>query len=169
MTHPIEYVRGVMLRDLAALRRELAAYADERDLWTVPPGTENSAGTLALHLAGNLQHFVGAVLGGTGYVRNREAEFSRRDVPRADLYREIDAASAAVDHALGSLAPEAAAAEFPESAGRQRVNTTDLLIHLATHLTYHLGQVDYHRRIVTGDGSTVNAVAITGLRSAHPA
>src|SRR5437764_673264 len=91
------WIAGILVRDLRALRREVEAFADERDLWRVPPGIGNSAGTLALHLAGNIRHYIGAVLGGTGYVRDRDAEFALRDVPRTDLLADIDAALVAVE------------------------------------------------------------------------
>src|SRR3989442_15671856 len=89
------WIAAILRRDLGALRREIEAYADERDIWRVAPGISNCAGTLALHLGGNIQFFVGAVLAGTGYVRDRDAEFARRDVPRAELLRGNDAAIAA--------------------------------------------------------------------------
>src|SRR5438093_12856172 len=91
---------GILVRDLRALRREVESFADERDLWRVPPGISNSAGTLALHLAGNIRHYIGAVLGGTGYVRDRDAEFALRDVPRTDLLADIDAALVAVERGM---------------------------------------------------------------------
>src|SRR2546421_5404024 len=95
-------IAAIMSRDLRALRREIEAYGDERDLWRVAPGISNCAGTLALHLAGNIQFFVGAVLAGTGYVRDRDAEFARRDGPRAELLRGIDAAVAAGERRVGA-------------------------------------------------------------------
>src|SRR5437588_7698292 len=101
------WIAAIMSRDLRALRREIEAYADERDLWRVPPGISNCGGTLALHLAGNIQFYVGTVLGATGYVRDRGAEFGRRDVPRIELLREIDAALAAVERSMARL-PDAA-------------------------------------------------------------
>src|SRR2546430_14663777 len=100
-------IAAVLSRDLRALRREIEAYGDERDLWRVEPGIGNSAGTLALHLAGNIQFFAGTVLGATGYVRDRAAEFAQRDVPRMGLLREIDAALAAVERG-GARLPDAA-------------------------------------------------------------
>src|SRR3989442_12385174 len=89
------WIAAILRRDLGALRREIEAYADERDIWRVAPGISNCAGTLALHLGGNIQFFVGAVLAGTGYVRDRGAEFARRDGPPAELLPEIDPAVAA--------------------------------------------------------------------------
>src|SRR5262245_13323309 len=98
---------GRMLsRELRTLRREVEAYPDDATLWKAPPGVPNAAGTLALHLAGNIQHYVGAVLGGSGYVRDRPAEFSKRDVPRDEILREIDAASAAVERTFPSLSDD---------------------------------------------------------------
>ena len=98
----LAYAAAVLDRDLRALAREVAAYADERDLWRVAPGVPNSAGTLALHLAGNIQHYLGARLGGTGYVRDRPAEFAERGVPRVELLARIEAARAAVQAAAAA-------------------------------------------------------------------
>lgn len=158
-------IAAILDRDLRALKREVEAYPDERDLWAQVPGISNVAGTLALHLAGNLQYYVGAVLGGSGYVRDRPAEFARRDVPRSELLREIEAALSTVARALaGTIDPEA---EFPESIAGKRVRTGDYLVHLATHFAYHLGQLDYHRRIVTGHDKGVDAMRPTELSSAR--
>jgi uncharacterized damage-inducible protein DinB len=156
-----------MSRDLRGLRRELEAYQDERDIWRVQPGISNSAGNLALHLTGNLQHFIGTVIGGTGYVRDRDAEFNRRDVSRAELLREVDAAVAAV--ALLSRVSDADLAKrFPQPVGGVTLATGDCLIHLAGHFTWHLGQIDYHRRVVTGQPGAIRAVLPSELASAQP-
>ncbi|MGH7568286.1 MAG: DinB family protein [Gemmatimonadales bacterium] len=158
---------GVLTRDLKALKREIEAYPGERDLWRVAPGIGNPGGTLALHLAGNLQYFVGAVLGRTGYRRDRDAEFQRRDLPRRELLAQVDAAIATVDCGLATLDDAALARDYPETVGGITVRTGDFLLHLVAHLTYHLGQVDYHRRLVTGQGTTVGAVPIGELRTAR--
>jgi len=162
-----EYFAGVIVRDLKAVRRELDAYLDEGDIWRLPPGIANSAGTLALHLAGNLQHFIGGVLGKTGYRRDRAAEFSRRDVPRAEIVAQIEAAIAVVEQGLAQVSVAALAAEYPERVAGHTVTTGEWLVHLAAHLSYHLGQIDYHRRLVTGRGETVGALAIPELRTAR--
>lgn len=154
-----------ILRELAALRREIEAYPGEDLIWSLPSGAPNSAGTLALHLAGNLQHYVGALLGDTGYVRDREAEFASRDVSRRDLLRQIDAAERAVRSVLPSLPEDALEDPFPEPMRGVTVSTRQALLQVATHLAYHLGQVDYHRRLLTEDGKGVDAmspVAIVG-------
>ena len=156
---------AIFERDLRALAREVDAYPDERDLWAHVPGVSNVAGTLVLHLAGNLQYYLGAVLGGSGYVRDRPAEFARRDVPRSELLREIEATRTTVSRVLcGALDVDR---EFPESIAGKRVRTGDYLIHLATHFAYHLGQLDYHRRIVSGHDKGIDAMRPTELSSAR--
>jgi uncharacterized damage-inducible protein DinB len=159
-------VASVLDRDLAALRREVEAYPDEADLWRLLPGIANSAGTLALHLAGNLQHFIGRHLGETSYVRDRPAEFARRNVPRAELLREIEAARTAVRMGMSRLTAEQLTGEYPEMIGKVRVTTGEYLVHLTTHFTFHLGQLDYHRRVVTGNPAGVGAVRPAELSSA---
>src|SRR6267378_2473772 len=157
------WIAAIMSRDLRALRREIEAYADERDLWRVAPGISNCGGTLALHLAGNIQFFLGTVLGATGYVRDRDAEFGRRDVPRAELLREIDAALAAVAQTMDLLRDQDLAKPYPQAVGGVKLATGDLLLHLPAHFTYHLGQVDYHRRLLTGQPGQIHAVGFGDL------
>lgn len=169
MTDTLSSLVALFQRDLAALRREIEAYPDDALPWREIPGLTNAGGTLALHLAGNLQHYIGAILGRTGYVRDRPAEFSRRGVARAALCAEIDAAQRAVRETLMNLSPAQLDAPFPETLVNHRFTTGDLLIHLAAHLCYHLGQVDYHRRAATGSSATIGAMALPELASARPA
>ena len=159
----ITAVRSVLLRELAALRRSVEAYPDDASLWAAPPGAPNAGGTLALHLAGNLQHYVGAVLGGSGYVRDRDAEFARRDVPRAAILAEIDRARGAVERGMETLGDESLDGAYPEAIGGRSLTMGDFLVHLATHLAYHLGQLDYHRRLVTGERRSIGAIASAEL------
>lgn len=158
-----EHLRTLLLRDLEALKRELLAYPDEAQIWASPKGVPNSAGTLALHLAGNLHHFVGAILGGCGYVRNREEEFGARGIPREEILARVDAAARAVDAALATLDPARLDETFPHEFPHGTVNAGRFLSHLATHLAYHLGQVDYHRRMVTGDAAGVDAQSLKAI------
>lgn len=164
-----EYLVPVIARDLKALGREVEAYPDDASLWRTPPGIANSGGTLALHLAGNVQHFFGAVLGGSGYVRDRNAEFSRRDVPRAEIAAQIQAAIAAVERYLPKVSDAVMAGDYPEQIAGHTMVTGEWLVHLVAHLGYHLGQVDYHRRLVTGQGETVKTMAAPELRTARKA
>jgi uncharacterized damage-inducible protein DinB len=158
-------VATILDRDLRTLRREVEAYPDERGLWQKVPGISNVAGTLALHLAGNLQHYIGAHLAQTGYVRDRAAEFARRGVPRSELLSQIEAARAAVLAALSRATELDVTAEYPETIAGSRVTTGDYLVHLTTHFAYHLGQIDYHRRAVTGAAFAVDAVRPSELSS----
>lgn len=160
-------ITQIICRDLEGLKRELQAYPDEADIWRTPPGVTNSAGTLALHLAGNLRHYIGAVLGNSGYVRNREAEFALRNVPRAEILAQIDAAVVEVTAALAVFPPEKLAEEYPLVIGGVNVQTRDWLLHLVSHLAYHLGQIDYHRRLVTGQPEGVRAVSVRELKTAR--
>lgn len=169
MTPMADTFGALMLRELGALRRELEAYPDEASIWARPEGVPNAAGTLALHLAGNLRHFIGARLGGSGYLRDRAREFEARDVPLATLLHELGEAEAAVRQVMPTLTHELLAAPFPEVVGGQRMETADFLAHLCSHLGYHLGQVDYHRRVVTGQPASVGALPLAGLHSARPA
>jgi hypothetical protein len=162
-----DYLVGVIVRDLKAVGREVEAYPDDASVWRTPPGVINSGGTLALHLCGNVQHFFGAILGGTGYVRDRAAEFSRRDVPRVEILQQVNAAVAAAERGLAKVTVASLGAEFPEAIAGHTVETGDWLIHLAVHLGYHLGQIDYHRRLVTGKGDTVGTMAVPQLRTAR--
>lgn len=156
-------LQAVILRELGAVRRTVEAYPDDASPWAERPGLPNVGGTLVLHLAGNLQHYIGAVLGKSGYRRNRDAEFSRRDVPRAALLGEIDAARQAVERGMAAVSEDTLAAPYPEPIARRAVATGDFLVHLTTHLAYHLGQLDYHRRVVTGDSRSIGAIAVSEL------
>ena len=161
-------VAAILDRDLQTLAREVMAYPDERSLWATPPGIPNSAGTLALHLAGNIRHYLGAQLGGTGYVRDRTAEFAARDVPRATILAQIEETRAAVRAAAARTREERLSEDFPEVVGGLRVATGEYLIHLVSHFAYHLGQLDYHRRVVTGQTKGVDAVRAAELGTATP-
>ncbi|MDQ6829630.1 MAG: DinB family protein [Gemmatimonadota bacterium] len=156
-------VQSILKRDIAALRRSVEAYPDDASVWAERPGFPNVGGTLVLHLAGNLQHFVGAVLGKSGYKRDRDAEFARRGVSREALLAELDAADRAIDQGMAAVSEEMLAAPYPIEVAGRTVATGDWLIHLTTHCAYHLGQLDYHRRSVTRDQRSVNAVATSEL------
>ena len=150
-------------RELGAVRREIEAYPDDESLWLAVPGMPNTGGTLALHLAGNLQHYLGAILAKDGYVRDRDAEFARRNVSRTELLNGIDAALAAVDKTVKKLKDADLAAAYPEPIAKRKVNTGVFLAHLATHLSYHLGQLDFHRRAATRDERGIDAVSVREL------
>ena len=156
-------LRITLVREIKAAKRELEAYPDDASVWRAIPGVPNTGGTLALHIAGNLQHFFGAILGRDGYVRDRDAEFAKRDVPRRQLLSGLDAAITSVERTLDGLAEERLGAPYPEQIAKRTLTTGQFLMHLANHLAYHLGQLDYHRRAVTGDARGVDAISVREL------
>jgi hypothetical protein len=161
----VSNIRIIALRDLHDVRKEIETYPDDESLWRTAPGITNPGGTLALHLAGNMQHYFGVVLGGSSYVRNRSEEFSRRGLTREQVLKRLDEAISEVDDALGRLTDEDLNRPFPERVGDMRLLTGQFLIHCLAHMGYHLGQLDYHRRMATGINQTISAQAIPALGS----
>lgn len=135
-------------RDLGKLKQEIAAYKNEQKLWYIEKGIANSGGNLSLHLVGNLNTYIGAELGKTGYVRNRPLEFSAKGVPQQELLKMIEDTAAVVDATLDKLTDEDLGNEYPQLVFEKKTSTGYFLAHLATHLTYHLGQINYHRRLL---------------------
>jgi DinB superfamily len=155
----ITWVRRMMRRDLGTLATQLDAYPDDTSLWKVVPGIVNPGGTLALHLVGNLRHFVGGQLGKSGYLRDRDAEFTRRNATRKELRDLATVAQQEVDRTLAQLDPAALDRPYPLPIAGATLSTGQFLLHLAGHFGYHLGQLDYHRRIVT------RGTVVTGMQS----
>jgi len=143
-----EILLQLFLRDLEKLKTEVSSFKDEKNIWEVSGDVKNSAGNLCLHLCGNLQHFIGAVLGNSGYVRNRDAEFSRKNVPIAELVEEIDLTTKVVQKVLVELKEDDLQKIYPINVFGYEMTTEYLLTNMATHLTYHLGQINYHRRLL---------------------
>ena len=141
-------LKTLLERDLHQLRQEIEAYQEEQALWRVAPGISNSAGNLCLHLLGNLNTYIGAQLGHSGYVRHRDLEFSAKDVPRAELLAGIDETRRVVAAALAAVSDAQLAAEYLTSVFEAPAPLAQFLVHLAGHLTYHLGQINYHRRLL---------------------
>ena len=143
-----ETLSRIFERDLNRLLTEINLYKDEDKLWVVKEGISNSAGNLCLHLLGNLNHFIGATLGHTGYVRYRDDEFSLKHIPRQDLSINIGNCILIVKNTLKGLPEEDLEKDFPLEVFGKKDSTEFILVHLATHLTYHLGQINYHRRLL---------------------
>jgi uncharacterized damage-inducible protein DinB len=135
-------------RDLNKLKSELLAYQSEDVIWKTEAAIPNSAGNLALHLIGNLNTYIGAEIGKTGYVRNRPLEFSAQFVPREQLVAAIEATIEVIKNALPRLTEEDYQAEYPLLVFEEKTSTEYFLVHLTVHLGYHLGQVNYHRRLL---------------------
>ncbi|MBV4360651.1 DUF1572 family protein [Pinibacter aurantiacus] len=143
-----ETLRTLFNRDLNRLRSEIEQYKNEEDIWKIDGQIKNTAGNLCLHLVGNLNTYIGKELGKTGYVRNRELEFSLKNVPRKELLEKIDDTIAMINQTFEWLDEKALAAEYPVLVFEEMTSTEYLLVHLTTHLTYHLGQINYHRRLI---------------------
>ena len=156
-------IARLLVRELEGFKRELELFPDDESVWRTVPGVTNSAGNLALHVAGGLQHFVGATLGGTSYVRNREAEFGRRSGTRAELMSEINAAIKVVQDVLSRLPAGALDRQFPELLMGRTIRTGLFLHHLCAHAAFHLGQAGYLRRVVTADARTSGALPLDQL------
>lgn len=135
-------------RDLLQLKKEIESYTDEKKLWMIKEGISNSAGNLSLHLIGNLNHFIGATLSNTGYLRNRENEFSLKNIPKKDLIEDIDKTIEVVKTSLNNLSEKDFEENFPLEKHGKIVTTDFMLLHLVTHFNYHLGQINYHRRMI---------------------
>ncbi len=144
----LEHFTTIFNRELDKLIMELNGYSDESYLWFVAPQINNSAGNLSLHLVGNLNHFIGATLGRTGYVRQRDLEFSQKEVSRQHLIDSIDQTKSMIAQCLSGLSEEELKKEFPQNPFEGSVSNEYFLLHLLTHLSYHLGQVNYHRRLL---------------------
>ncbi len=135
-------------RDLGKLIAELEAYSSEAVIWAVAGEIKNSAGTLVLHLVGNLNHFIGVKLGGTNFIRDREAEFALRDIPRAELIQKLRDTLAMLETTLPTLDAASLEAAYPLEVMGYPMTTQYFLIHLYGHLNWHLGQINYHRRLM---------------------
>ena len=135
-------------RDLNKLKDEIGLYSDESKLWIVDKQISNSAGNLCMHLIGNLNHFIGATLGNTEYVRERDKEFSLKNIPRKELLGNIEKTKKVVGDTLKQVDETIFEKEFPLEVMGKRYPTGFFLIHLTAHLNYHLGQINYHRRLL---------------------
>ena len=144
---------ALFTRDITRLRQELEAFPDTAALWATGPGVTNAAGTLALHLEGNLREYIGRQIGGIDFTRDRPAEFNTRGVAKADLVTRIDAVLASIPPVIAGLSEPALETAYPEAVLGRTWSTRQFLIHLNGHLNYHLGQIDYLRRLTTGEGA----------------
>lgn len=144
----LEDLSKLFHRDLERLTKELKSYDNEEDLWKVRGEIGNSGGSLAVHLCGNLRSFVGKEIGGFDYVRDREFEFSGTPVSRKKLYEWIEEADLWVQSSLDRLNENLLEKDFPIQPFPENITYQQFLIHLYGHLNYHLGQINYHRRLV---------------------
>ena len=143
-------LRDLLLRDLKRLKKEIELFNEESNMWKTSGDIKNSSGNLCLHLTGNLQFFIGSVLGKTGYERNREYEFSARDVSREKLIAEIETTIQSVDSSMTEMGDDVLNSLYPMKVLGYEMSTAHFCIHLQGHLNYHLGQINYLRRVLEG-------------------
>ena len=144
----IETLKILFNRDLERLKFEIESYEFEKQIWAVDKNISNSAGNLCLHLVGNLNTYLGAEIAKTGYVRDRPLEFSLKNIPKSELISKIENTILIVNNALDSLNEEDLKKTYPQIVFEKEMTTGFFLVHLATHLGYHLGQINYHRRLL---------------------
>ena len=133
------------LRHLDLLKKEIEQYSNDEQLWVVSEGISNSGGNLCRHLTGNLNHFIGHALGNTGYVRDRPLEFSIKGLSKTQLFEDIESTKKMLSEIIPSVNLEA---DYPPEMWGREMTAQQSLIKLLTHLAYHLGQVNYHRRLL---------------------
>jgi hypothetical protein len=134
--------------DLNKLSTEISLFKDEKLIWETRDGITNSSGNLALHIIGNLNHFIGRTLGDTNYVRNRDDEFSLKNIPREQLMSDINGLKETIKNTLITLTPEDLQKDFPIKIREEVFSTQNMLVYLLAHFNYHLGQINYLRRML---------------------
>ncbi|MCD0466145.1 DinB family protein [Flavobacterium sp. ENC] len=144
----IETLKSLFDRDLTKLKLEIASYQNESQIWAIDKNISNSAGNLCLHLIGNINTYIGAEIGKTGYIRNRELEFSLKDIPKTELIQKIEDTILVVRQSLDTMTDADLDAVYPLIVFEKEMTTEFFLVHLSTHLAYHLGQITYHRRLL---------------------
>lgn len=144
----VEIIRAIFSKDLNRLSEEIQLYKDEITIWKTEKLISNSAGNLCLHLIGNLNTYIGKEIGCTGYVRNREQEFSLKNISREELLKQIKQTIEVVNTSLDKLTDNVLENEYPVLIFESKTSVGYLLVHLTTHLSYHLGQINYHRRLL---------------------
>ncbi|HQF42636.1 MAG TPA: DUF1572 family protein [Ignavibacteriaceae bacterium] len=149
----IESLKFSVVRDLDKLKRELTSYKNPNEnIWISKPEVSYSAGNLCLHLLGNLNHFIGAVLGNTGYIRNRDLELSQKDIPVDELIKQIDETILTVEKTFDNITTDMLNQDYPILFNNQKITTCQMLINTVCYLNYHLGQINIHRKLFNKSG-----------------
>jgi len=140
--------KGLFIRDLEKLKQEIQAYKNEEKLWHIEKGILNSAGNLCLHLIGNLNTYIGAQIGQTGYIRNREQEFALKNIPRQELVENIEKTITMIGATFDMISDNQLHEIYPGETPFNEISNHHFFTHLSMHLAYHLGQINYHRRLL---------------------
>ncbi|MDA1028821.1 MAG: DUF1572 family protein [Bacteroidetes bacterium] len=157
------HIEALLVRDLGGMKREIEAYPDDAQIWAVVPGIANPAGTLAIHGCGNLKHYIGFVLGGVPYTRDRANEFANRTMTRNEIYREIESTISVLEMVLPQLDESVLGTTYPEAVGGFQLNTQQFLMHLCSHLSLHLGQMGYLRRFLSGANQSTSPALLAEI------
>lgn len=144
----IQILKILFRRDLEKLKQEINLYEDESTIWIIEKDIANSAGNLCLHLVGNLNCYIGAEIGKTGYIRHRDLEFSLKNIPKQELIKKVEDTLIMVEDSLDKLKDEQLGEDYPLLVFAEKTSTGYFLVHLCVHLSYHLGQINYHRRLL---------------------
>jgi len=144
----VQELRKVFIKDLEKLKEEISLYRSEQNLWKIEKQIANSAGNICLHLVGNLNTYFGAVIGKTGYIRNRDQEFSLKNIPQKELVHMVEATITMLDKVMKSMTDDELKEEYPMLVLKEKTTSGYFLFHLSSHLGYHLGQINYHRRLI---------------------
>lgn len=142
-------LKEIYNRDLNKLKLELMAYSNESELWLTDKEITNSAGNLCLHLIGNLKTYIGGALANINYTRNRPEEFSYKNISRNQLIKQIDAIIIEINKVLDTITTTTLECDYPILVFDKKTTIAYMLTHLTTHLSYHTGQINYHRRLLS--------------------
>ncbi|QES89878.1 DinB family protein [Rhizosphaericola mali] len=141
-------LKQIFVRDLSKLKEEISLYNSESKIWEIDGNISNSGGNLCLHLIGNLNTYIGKDLGKIDYTRQRDLEFSLKNIPKKELLEKLDDTISRIERALDNFSENEVTQPFPYIVLGNETTIEYFLIHLATHLSYHLGQINYHRRLI---------------------
>jgi len=135
-------------RDLRNLIKEIMSFRNEENLWKTYGTIKNSSGNLALHIIGGLNYLIGTTLAHTGYIRNRDQEFTDKEMGRKLIVEQLEELIPMINQTVNSLTPEQLESTYPRFFDKEDATNSYVLTQLLLHLNYHLGQVNYLRRIL---------------------
>jgi uncharacterized damage-inducible protein DinB len=144
----LETLVQIFERDLDKLKSEIEVFPEDK-LWITSGDIKNSAGNLAIHIAGGLEHFIGFGLGHSEYLRDRDFEFEAKGLTKKEIFERISSAKDFTSRTLKNLDPKKLPNPYPKEVADRGWTIEFFLIHLVSHVNYHLGQINYLRRLVS--------------------
>jgi hypothetical protein len=147
MIETVKSLKELFIRDLDRLTNEIESFSDESQLWKLSGDIKNTPGNLCLHICGNLKFFIGTNIGNTGYVRQRDDEFGLKNIPKSELLQNIQETNKIVEASLNKFDTSLLDQPYPIEVFGKPITHINFLIHLSGHLNYHLGQINYNRRL----------------------